>query len=450
MRKTARRVDAIDPATVRAWRGLGVPAEAIDRVRAALRALASCTYAAAEPWASQVIMDALDGWPVAGVPIAAVELLRAMQGPGPAALACELQLAGLPIVPGNALSALQSLAQPSLNSVNPDAMFAGWGPKWRCFADMALISASLKPLDPRGFVSQAPLPAVDVYVDVATELPEPHWWSNRPPEERRYLTARTRPVQLHEEDLAALGWWEEFHRRRYAQGLPYRAQEGGDSELFRLLDAAASGEISVLDRLTELLPPANAAAVRQLRAGAETAQWPIDFYSDRGLWLIMVRLWPPSQVIDPGRSPFHRWAAFRRAYDFTLERSFDAAWQQITAFTELSSPATSLQKEVENLRAYLTLIGSAQTDALERAISLLKGIGGSRVASKNLQWARSRRRLTVNDRGSPRVSPSTSAGSQRLAGTLAVPVQRDRSPGSCGQTAAWGCLRPLLGFRAVL
>ena len=121
-----------------------------------------------------------------------------------------------------------------------------------------------------------------------------------------------------------------------------------------------SGDVTVLRRLEERLPKGNAAVLRGLHAGAERGDWPAEFDNDRGLWLLMLRLWAPEGIIRPARSAFHRWAAFRRAYDLTLNGSFGTAWSQIAAFAAQSKPATRLQKEVENLRAYLMLVRSPQ------------------------------------------------------------------------------------------
>ena len=296
------------------------------------------------------------------------------------------------------LPALRILAYADVSSIDPDTLSGDWGPAWRRFADMVLISHDRQPKDPHGFASLAPLPAVDAYIDLAPDAVQLSWWSGRPAEERLYLAARTRPGGLSDADLAALGWWDEYHRRRLARGLPYRAGEDAGSELYRLLDAVVSGDVTVLRRLEERLPKGNAAVLRRLHAGAEKGDWPAEFDDDRGLWLLMLRLWAPEEVIGPARSAFHRWAAFRRAYDLTLNRSFGMAWSQIATFTAQSRPATRLQKEIENLRAYLTLVRSPSAAAMQQATTVLGGIRGYTVAKCNLELVRRQSQLTTNDR----------------------------------------------------
>jgi hypothetical protein len=405
LRKTARQGDAIDTAAELAWQQLGVPVSALARVRSSLYDLASAALRempvnedeAGTIDAIWVVKEALSEAPAEHLLSAVHDLLRAIPGTRSAILACELQAAGFKVFSSSALPAVRCLAEPSLGSVDVSSLCSDWGPRWRRFADLALIITGRSPLDPGGFLSQAPIPAVDAYIETLGEPPHPEWWANRPPDERRYLTARTRPALLDADDLLTLGWWEEYHRRRYLQGLSYQAEEDADSELYRLLDVASHGDISVLDRLAELLPPDNASVIRQLQEGAAPHQWPVEFYEDRGLWLIMARLWAPGKVIDPARSAFHRWVAFRRAYDLTRERSFDAAREQINAFGEPPKVATPFQKEVINLRAYLTMIRSADK-GLDEAIALLKGIRRSPQAGKNLAWLRKRKTVMVNER----------------------------------------------------
>jgi hypothetical protein len=404
LRKTARQVDAIDATAELAWQQLGVQVSSLARVRSSLYDLASAALREMPVNADQagtidalwVVTEALSDAPAEHVLSAVHDLLLATPGIRSATLACELQAAGLNVFSGSALPAVRCLAEPSLGSVDVSTLCRDWGPGWRRFADLALIITGRSPLDPGGFLSQAPVPAVDAYIETLGEPPHPEWWANRPPDERRYLAARTRPALLDADDLLALGWWEEYHRRRYIQRLSYQAEDT-DSELYRLLDAASYGDISVLDRLAELLPPDNAAVMRQLQEGAKSHQWPVEFYEDRGLWLIMARLWAPGDVIDPARSAFHRWVAFRRAYDLTLEWSFDAAREQIIAFGEPPKVATPFQKEVINLRAYLTMIRSADK-GLDGAMALLKGICRSPQAGKNLAWLRKRKAVMVNER----------------------------------------------------
>jgi hypothetical protein len=260
------------------------------------------------------------------------------------------------------LPALRILAHANPGAIDPDALDGNWGRAWHRFADMVRIVHGRVPEDPRDFVAHAPLPAVDAYVDLVDGEAEPSWWSGRTPDERKYLARRTR-------------------------------------ELPRLVDAATSGDITVLDRLEELLPADNAAVLRRARACAAAGMCPCDLYDDRGLWLLMLRLWAPAGLVTPNAGAFHRWAAFRRAYDLTLARCYDLAWAQVCAFPALSRPATRLQKEVENLRAYLTVVRAQDGESLRQAMGILRGIRGHRTASGNYQMIRHQFSLTINERG---------------------------------------------------
>lgn len=296
------------------------------------------------------------------------------------------------------LPALNALAYHDVSHIDVETLRAGSGPRWRRFADVVLVTLGQDPLDPRAFVDAAPLPAVDAYIDLASSSIEPSWWSGRPAGDRLYLTARTRPGELADQDVASLGWWEEFHRRRLASGLPYQASRTTGSELFQLLDAAISGNITVLDRLVELLPDHHAATIHLLRQGTDAGDWPSGLADDRGLWLLMLRLWAPRGIIRPSYSAFHRWAAFRHCYDLTLAGDYEEAWSQIDAFPSYSKPATRLQKEVDNLRAYLTLVRSSETSALNQAMAFLRVIHNPAAARSNQEMVRRMARLTTNER----------------------------------------------------
>ena len=191
----------------------------------------------------------------------------------------------------------------------------------------------------------------------------PSWWGDRAVDQRRYLALRTR-------------------------------------ELPDLIDAAVSGDATVLDQLEEVLPDGNAEALRRVRACAITGEWSADFYDDRGLWLLMFRLWAPAAPLSPDAGSFHRWAAFRLAYDLTLSCSYDAAWEQVSAFAVLPRPATRLQKEVENLRAYLALVRSEGSEPMRQALEILRGIRNYKAGSANYEMARRQSKQTINERGS--------------------------------------------------
>lgn len=261
------------------------------------------------------------------------------------------------------LPALRALAYADLRVLDPDALDGDWGSAWRRFADMVRITHGHVPEDPRDFVAHAPLPAVDAYVDLVDGEVDPSWWSGRAVEQRRYLALRTR-------------------------------------ELSHLVDAAVSGDVTVLNRLEEVLPAGNAEALRRVRACAATGEWSPDFYDDRGLWLLMLRLWAPTGPVSPKAGSFHRWAAFRRAYDLTLTHSYDAAWEQVSAFAVLSRPMTRLQKEVENLRAYLVLVRDGDNDPMRQAMEILRNIRDYKASSANYEMVRRRSKQTINKRGS--------------------------------------------------
>ncbi len=261
------------------------------------------------------------------------------------------------------LPALRALAYAAPRTLGPDALDGDWGPAWRRFADVVRIIHGRVPEDPRDFVEHAPLSAVDAYVDLVDGEVDPSWWSGRVFDQRRYLALRTR-------------------------------------ELSHLIAAAVSGDVTVLDRLEEILPAGNAEALRRVRACAITGEWSPDFYDDRGLWLLMLRLWAPAGPLSPNAGSFHRWAAFRRAYDLTLTCSYDAAWEQVSSFAVLPRPATRLQKEVENLRAYLTLVRGEDSDAMRQAMEILRGIRDYKAASANYEMVRRGSKQTINERGS--------------------------------------------------
>jgi hypothetical protein len=160
-----------------------------------------------------------------------------------------------------------------------------------------------------------------------------------------------------------------------------------------------SGDVSVLDRLEEVLPAGIGEAVRRIRAGATTGQWSPDFYEVRELWLLMLCLWSPARPISPNAGSFHRWAAFRRAYDLTLSRSYGAAWEQVSSFEALPRPATRLQKEVENLRAYLILVRDEDSEPIRQAMEILHGIRDYKADSANYELVRRQSKRTRNERG---------------------------------------------------
>jgi hypothetical protein len=384
------------------WRLLSVSADALDDVLATLCGLADAirrdgVEGAATMTALTALHDALTGAPSRQLLPALRELLVTASGIDPAEMACCLQAAGLEIVSRDVLPALRALVTDGPTAADLDVLYADWGPCWRRFADVALVASGHAPQDPAAFFAEAPLHAIDVYVDSLPEAPHPQLWADRPPEDVRYLTARTHQALLSEDDLAALGWWDEYHRRRYARGLPYQSSKSNDSELYHLLNKATRGDASVLGRLAELLPPENAVVIKQLRDGAKFGSWPAELYADRGLWLLIARLWAPADVIAPRISSFHQWAAFRRAYDLTLERNFEAAEDQIEAFGELPEVASPLEKEVINLRAYLTLVYSDKI-ALDEATAILRRVRRSPAVQENLKWLERQRRATTNDR----------------------------------------------------
>jgi hypothetical protein len=261
------------------------------------------------------------------------------------------------------LPALRALAHGDPRALDPDTLNRDWGPAWQRFADVVRITHGRVPEDPRDFVAHAPLPAVDAYVDLVDGEVNPSWWSGRVFEQRRYLALRTR-------------------------------------ELSHLIDAAVSGDVAVLDWLKEVLPAANGEAIRRIRAGATTGKWSPDFYEDRGLWLLMLCLWSPASPISPNAGSFHRWAAFRRAYDLTRSRSYDAAWEQVSSFEALPRPATRLQKEVENLRAYLILVRDEDSEPIRQAMEILRGIRDYKADSANYELVRRQSKRTRNERGS--------------------------------------------------
>jgi hypothetical protein len=261
------------------------------------------------------------------------------------------------------LPALRALAFANPRTLDFDALDGDWGPAWRRFADMVRIIHDRVPEDPRDFVAHAPLPAVDAYVDLVDGEVDLSWCEDRTVDQRRYLALRTR-------------------------------------ELSHLVDAAVAGDVTVLDRLEEILPDGNAEAVRRVRACAITGEWSPDFYDDRGLWLLMLRLWAPTGPLSPNASSFHRWAAFRRAYDLTRSRSYDAAWEQVSAFAVLPRPTTRLQKEVENLRAYLTLVGHEGSEPMRQALEILRGIRDYKAGSANYEMVLRQSKQTINKRSS--------------------------------------------------
>jgi hypothetical protein len=213
VQKSVRHAGETNTAT-RLWQQFSVSASAVEDILATLCDLADAirrndVTGATSMAALGALREAINGAPTGQLLPALRELLATTPGIDPADMACRLQEAGLAIVSPDALPALRALAASDPADTHLDALYTDWGPGWRRFADVALVTSEHAPQDPDGFFVTAPLPAIDVYLASLSEAPHPRLWADRPPEEARYLTARTHQALLSEDDLAALDWWEE-------------------------------------------------------------------------------------------------------------------------------------------------------------------------------------------------------------------------------------------------
>lgn len=411
-RQAGRLDTAADLAAIAApWKRLGVPAGSLAALLATLRDLADAIRRAATdfpdaplPLAAIVhLRDALAGDPADELPAAIRDLLWVIPCTDQDAVvrglqSADLQLDDLEMVPDDVGAALRALREDDLTAIDASTFHHDLGQQWRRFADAALALSGRKPKNVARFFDAAPLPVVDAYLDKPQEPPRLGLWADRIPQEERYLTARTRPAALEDADLIALGWWDEYHRRRLAQGLPYELPPGiGPSELYSLLDQARAGDPSVLGRLAELLPAENAAVVRELVGSARSGKWPAAFYDwpaafydDHALWLLMARLLPANVVLAPKGVGFRRWAGLRRAYDMTVDGKLDEARAQVLAFGRPSAVLTPVQREIFNLKAYILSVGPPG-EGFDEAINLLGRISKSPVAAANLELLRRRR-----------------------------------------------------------
>ncbi|MDB4873121.1 MAG: hypothetical protein JWL97_4125, partial [Gemmatimonadales bacterium] len=401
--KQARRAGAIPSADLAAWHTVGVAADAVANVRHVLRELLAVAGPAAVAVEYESIRACLQAGPDPGLGRTVAQLLRTLPGERTAEFLRDLQEVGLPLISADQLRTVRILAQPDDTADQlQEARSVDEEPQWRLFADTLAVSRGLEPAERRVFVEKAPLAAVDQYLERSKEGISSAWWRKRPVGERRYLTARTEPDQLTVDMVQALDWREELHRRRLSSGLGYEPEEGEERiELFDLLVAAGAGNTEVLDRLAALLPSENAAVVSAVRTGALLASWSPQVQDDRGLWMLLIRAWAPDDIIDPERSPFHKWAAWRRCYDLTLAGRFGQAWVQTQMFPMGGKPTAPIDKEIQNLRAYLTLVRDDldEIKALNQAGALLQALAPHPIAKANYEWVRRRRNLTRNERG---------------------------------------------------
>jgi hypothetical protein len=234
LRKAARQPHISTDAEIM-WQHIGIFPNAIDQVRRSLLSLANTAFremkeqtnppvAALE--ALRLVKDALVIVPVRSLPGAIRELLRATVGPDSAAVICDLQAAGLTIVPEEMLPAVRCLTAASPTMVDAGVLHSQWGIEWRIFADTVLVRLGLAPDDLSLFLWQAPIAAVDRYISTLTVPPRPEHWAGRSAYERRYLTARTHPLLLDKNDLLALNWLDELERRKRARDMVYGTADG--------------------------------------------------------------------------------------------------------------------------------------------------------------------------------------------------------------------------------
>lgn len=394
-RRAARRKREADHA---AWRALGVEPEAIADVRQVLLELTTVAGEAAQ----DAVRSALDAPPAPDLRRAVADVLRSLAPSLAAAFLRDLQEMGFPLLEPHLVPAVRLLAQDELRPDQlAEAQKVSAGHAWTLYVDVLAVDAGREPVAPRLLVEKAPLMVVGRYLEDARREVYSDWWDVRPPEERAYLTARTRPELLTDQDVEALGWDEELHRRRLASGQGYEPGPDEDHiELFELITAAARGEVDVLDRLEELLPDENASVVRSVRRGAVTGTWAEDILADKGLWRLLARLLPDDRPVDPAAGPFFRWAAFWRAYELTKAGRFADAWAQIKKSAPPARAFAPLDKELQNLRAYLTLMreGAEEKKFLDHAVELLLPMKKDPVVGANLKWLRRRLRQTRNER----------------------------------------------------
>jgi hypothetical protein len=270
LRKTSR-LSEVDATSELAWKRLGVPSHLSPQVREILHDAAATvlreTKGRSLPSATldalTVVKDALSRGPDTALPAATRKLLLNNLGHDTAATICDLQDAGLAVVPADVLPAIQCLARDKVAPSDVTTLQSTWGNEWRLFADVALIGLDHAPLDPRQ---------------------------------------------------------------------------------------------------------------------------------------LLTMLWEPTDMVDPTQSGFHRWVAFRHAYDLTRHHEIEAAWEQISRFEEPPHTTTPLQKEIVNLRAYLILAKQGDK-GLGEAMSLLKKIDRSPIARQNWEFLRKRKNSTLNERG---------------------------------------------------
>ncbi|MFE6864928.1 hypothetical protein ACFVFS_00050 [Kitasatospora sp. NPDC057692] len=260
-----------------------------------------------------------------------------------------------------------------------------------------------------------PLPVVDTLIDIGALGGSDRPWAARPPEEGPYLRARTDPAQLRPAQAEELTWPSFDRRHAFVSGwvLPEPGADSPGSDLYDHLVSLTAGETHHLGELEGMLPEVQRISLRNLRSYCSLGSWPPHMLADRGLWLLMEALWRPQEAIDPRLSPFHAWAALRRARQLIHDGQHQSAATQTLRLLRMGEAEAEPDylAEVLNLDAYRAFCNDRLAEAeqtLLRALAILppapagdlpsgSSDGRSRLES-NLIVVRRRQTTKRNDR----------------------------------------------------
>ncbi|MGW2893161.1 hypothetical protein ACWDAO_00635 [Streptomyces sp. NPDC001212] len=393
----------LDGFALRRWRRAGVfGAHAVERVERHLADLVNTRPAGGkEPdWVLGTLRQCLDGDPVAQLPSAVRTLLEHRAADDTVTTMTVIHECGLPwLTPhgqtwlehllGSGPAVLPREGRPS-TSEDVSGAFA---------LQYALrhdeLTALPRPVYDR-ILPWAPLGTVDDLIDAAMVTRDDEPWELRSDQwERNYLRARLAPELVDRETAEAIGWEQFLQRERFLDG---EYAEGGERELYDLLQRAAEGDTSVVKELEYVLPRTLVLRLRHIKDGALTGNWEPDVLADRGLWRLMSALWEPKAAVQPQRSAFHALAALRHAYDCICAGDLKRARAQVNRFLDHEHGDPLQNAEAWNLSAYLAFLDEDLNTAL---IALTRVAGFQPAAEPNLDLVKRRQATPRNDRPHP-------------------------------------------------
>jgi hypothetical protein len=274
-------------------------------------------------------------------------------------------------------------------------------PNLNLWRDTELVRLGAKPKNPDRFLAHAPLALVDDLLDGDPSV-SPPGGERTDDRENLYLLARSDPAKLTDEQVEALGWYEEAWRRRVVadprQRVPDEAPESA-----RILQGVADGDPRALELVVGFLEGKPKQLVQHVLANPDKpAGWPKAMFTDQALWPVLEELCGEADLPESGPGPltdFTVWRDLRAAHRELMNVSAKT-YEALAPYVE--SASTWVREEAVATEVYLDLRFADPGDSqpLRDALRRLSALGSEHpVIRDNITWVRRHLETDRNNRG---------------------------------------------------